>query len=348
MGRLFFRLEDMERFFPEPILLHLAAHARPYQPQSDDDPAPGKETQDFLELPHEHLPILVAARLALSFPLLISAVPLWAIDYEMDKGKRTFARCWMSDGGLCSNFPIHLFDSFLPKWPTFGISLQTRSEHWKPGDPVVTLPDLDTEGRADTWHRIEPLGGGVIKKLTRFLFGLWTATWRWNDMTMMRMPGVRDRVVRVLLDKDEGGVNIAMSPAQITKLATDYGKVAARKFVGKFSEAAPGWPEHRWVRFNRLLIALRQQIDGFRFSASLDSHARPIADQIHQSRSIAPLRRQRNDAERSDRFLNALQESELEQLLAALTKLEAAFTQAGNHTPYEAMPRPSLRVRHPT
>jgi hypothetical protein len=63
----------------------------------------------------------------MSFPLLISAVKLWAIDYEAPMKSRGLSPCWMSDGGLCSNFPIHLFDSFVPRWPTFGISLQKRA-----------------------------------------------------------------------------------------------------------------------------------------------------------------------------------------------------------------------------
>jgi hypothetical protein len=32
----------------------------------------------------------------------------------------TFPHC---DGGICSNFPIHLFDTWLPERPTFGFKL---------------------------------------------------------------------------------------------------------------------------------------------------------------------------------------------------------------------------------
>lgn len=32
---------------------------------------------------------------------------------------------WFSDGGICSNFPIHFFDDWLPNRPTFGINLTT-------------------------------------------------------------------------------------------------------------------------------------------------------------------------------------------------------------------------------
>jgi predicted acylesterase/phospholipase RssA len=347
MGRLFFRLEDMQDYFPKPILLHLAAHARPYQPKSDFDPPADERTEQYLEVPQEHLPIAVAARLALSFPFLISAVPLWAIDYEAPKrAKKRFSKCWMSDGGLCSNFPIHLFDSFLPKWPTFGISLHTRDKFWE--RKAVWLPKRHMQGRADLWHRIE---GGSFSQLTGFLLGLWTATWRWNDMTMMRMPGVRDRVVRIFLEDNEGGVNIKMTPENIAKLADVYGRDAAQAFVKKFAEARSyGWLEHRWVRFNRLLIALREQIEGFEFSAMLKQHAEPMDIQIAASRYVAPLRgpRKAKDLQPSETCLDADQALELKTLLVALTNLEAAFRKAGNHRPYKAVPRPSLRVRHPT
>ena len=357
MGRLFFQIKQMETYFPEPILRHLLAYARPYRPQNCSDPDAIKNSEGYLEVPREHLPIVVAARLALSFPLLISAVPLWAIDYEpKEKSERRLAECWLSDGGLCSNFPIHLFDSFLPKWPTFGISLQTRGKHWiakrkDGGKNVVWLPSRHYQGAGDTWDRFAE-SKGPLARLKGFLFSLWMATWHWNDMTMMRMPGVRDRVVRVLLKKGEGGVNIKMSGKEILDLAEHYGKPAAGEFVKRFAnENSRGWSEHRWVRFNRLLISLREQIDCFAFSAGLDRHTLPLKKQIDVSRSKAPLEGRKTPQEHvapSEKVLSASQVEELTGLLAALSRLESMFDQAGNHKPYVAVPRPSLRVRHPT
>jgi hypothetical protein len=77
-----------------------------------------------LPLP-ENLPLVLAARLSLSFPVLLSAVPLLTPDYA---GKRTnrqikLRRVWYSDGGLTSNFPIHFFDSPIPSRPTFCLNL---------------------------------------------------------------------------------------------------------------------------------------------------------------------------------------------------------------------------------
>jgi hypothetical protein len=37
-------------------------------------------------------------------------------------------RNWFSDGGICSNFPIHFFDTWLPQRPTFGIKLTSFPE----------------------------------------------------------------------------------------------------------------------------------------------------------------------------------------------------------------------------
>src|SRR5262245_23743539 len=63
--------------------------------------------------------------MSLSFPVLLSAVPLYAANFECapENGKYSLERCWFSDGGLTSNFPIHFFDAPLPGRPTFGINL---------------------------------------------------------------------------------------------------------------------------------------------------------------------------------------------------------------------------------
>ncbi len=167
---------------------------------------------------------------------------------------------------------------------------------------------------------------------------------------MMRMPGVRDRVVRIFLEEGEGGVNIKMSKQAIDALTQKYGKPAAAAFLRKFADdGSPGWPEHRWVRFNRLLIALRQQIEGFKFAADLDRYTQPLCAQIETSRQTAPLRGSaRGCPLPSEKSLSDEQAREMEVLVAALSELEVSFHKAGDHRPYVAVPRPSLRVRHPT
>ncbi len=85
--------------------------------------------------PGDALPVLVAMRMSLSFPLLFSAVPLWTISISAFKQQNGTAdtvynltqadlqRHWFIDGGVASNFPIHFFDAWIPRWPTFAVNL---------------------------------------------------------------------------------------------------------------------------------------------------------------------------------------------------------------------------------
>jgi deferrochelatase/peroxidase EfeB/predicted acylesterase/phospholipase RssA len=337
MERLFFDPKELAPYLPKALLGYVVGFSEAYAPKSASDPDPKNVPPGLRQLPSGKLPIAVAARLGLSFPLLLSAVPLWAIDYEPKRDQRTIRRCWFSDGGLCVNFPIHLFDAFIPPWPTFGISLQTRGEFRK--DQRVWLPRRHFEGRGDSWdRRIDNEKTSAATRLASFLFALWNATWRWNDATTARMPGVRDRVVRVLLEENEGGVNIAMSAQQIRALADNYGYPAALALLEKFVTGR-GWDEHRWVRFNTLLVALRERIEALAVTAELDRHAMPLSAQITAATRQPPL------DEPGAKPLRPEQERELRLLLRALKRLEASFGAAGNHEPYVPEPKPVLRVR---
>ena len=196
-SRLFYCRKELEDYFPKCVLDALHACSRPYAPQGSPGSEPDVDhptAAGLRELPGGELPIVVAARLSLSFPLLFSAVPLWAIDYEVprkprgDRGRdvrhneqRVLRRCMFSDGGVSSNFPVHLFDAALPRRPTFGLWLDRRTpyEHLKTpelqeeereipdlderGEPLPTqeqkvwLPDHPEHGRSDNWSRFDPL-----------------------------------------------------------------------------------------------------------------------------------------------------------------------------------------------
>jgi len=67
--------------------------------------------------------------------------------------------CGFSDGGICSNFPLHLFDSALPRWPTFGLNLrETRADReYKSLKDHVWMPGSNRGGirarvEALEWH----------------------------------------------------------------------------------------------------------------------------------------------------------------------------------------------------
>jgi predicted acylesterase/phospholipase RssA len=355
-SRLFFKRSELEPYFPAAVLDYLEERSIPYAPMSmRADPAESPEREKLRELPYAELPIVVAARLSLSFPFLFSAVPLWAIDYEPRlKEDRTLRKCWFSDGGICSNFPIHLFDAAIPQWPTFGIWLGPRSIFRS--NEFTWLPKFHFQGRGDSWDRFGderlPLTGETVSPLCR-LFGfvrsiVWTAK-DWNDKTSMRMPGVRDRVIHVALDNEEGGLNLKLTYDDILKLASKYGLPAGKALVNKFIDPAPGnppsraWNEHRWVRFNTLLVALRERIEGITEAAELTPYAKPLSAQISEAQLARPLAGHDVDGER----LTAAQVDALVKLLAALKDLESKFAQAATPQPYKPLPTPTIHIRSP-
>ena len=363
-SRLFFKRKDLEVYFPPAVLDHLERHSSAYACKVPGvDPDPKNVPNDLLELPAGDFPVVVAARLSLSFPVLFSAVPLWAIDYEppLDYNHkpplnpRTLRQCWFSDGGICSNFPVHLFDAALPQWPTFGIVLVDKSIFWN-GEPVW-MPVHYNEGRGDRWDRfgdkISLVTGKPVPPLTRLLGFVHSIFWSakdWKDKTSMRMPGVRDRVVRVNLNASDGGLNLKLTGNAILKLANDYGLEAGKALIQKFIDPAPGnppsqaWDEHRWVRFNTLLVGLRERIEAITAAAELTSYAKPISEQIAEAVRTPPL--SEGDRRREIR-LTPEQANDLQHLLAALKDLESKFAQAQMPQPYTPLPTPSMRIRPP-
>jgi len=233
-------------------------------------------------LPEPHLlPVIVAVRLSLSFPLLISAVPLWTIDRrspatsdavrafraggEAADATPAFVPVWFTDGGFTSNFPVHLFDEALPTRPTFAINLgdflpgrapspdQSRNVEYARGNRAL-LPS----------HR--PLPEDGLGALVGFVSAALATSREWSDAAQLTAPGMRDRVVRVLQSGSEGGLNLFMDAATIDALA-ERGRAAASGLVDMFTQphygrgaggepVATGWDNHRWVRYRALLGAL--------------------------------------------------------------------------------------------
>jgi hypothetical protein len=166
---------------------------------------------------------------------------------------------------------------------------------------------------------------------------------------MMRIPGVRDRVVRIFLEEDEGGVNIKMPKKGIESLTTKYGKPAAKEFIKKFAvDGSPGWPEHRWVRFNVVLTGLRKRIEGVTSAMRWIATRSPLDKPSRTLSRRPPLRGSRGAPAPSEKPLCAEQATELERLLAVLAELEKHFKQRRRPPPLDALPRPIMRVRHPT
>ncbi len=347
---LFFRPREMHRLFPASVVRAMMRQRRDGAPpgQPDDEDA-------LWRLPDKELPIVVAARMSVSAPLLFSPVPVWMDD--AGSGPPVPRRCLLSDGGLCSNFPIHLFDCAVPAWPTFGVSLHDAPR--VPGAPVVapqrmTPEDIraavDLPGHPDAmprqpWQRFgdEP---SPWQRAFGFLAALlWTAK-DWNDALLARMPGVRDRIVRVALPPGIGGLNICMTPDQIQSLS-DLGREAGRRLLERFARpalpdgTAAGWAEHRWVRLHLLREGLAELLAGASAAAAPGPYGPSLAQQVRAAQAGTPLRG--DDAQR----LLAAQAAALEGTLAALRAAEAALGAPQAAPPYQPRPQPMLRLRPP-
>jgi predicted acylesterase/phospholipase RssA len=324
-SRLFFRIEELKPFFPREVIQHLENHSK------SAFGLPGYT--DHRELPKGALPVVVAARLSLSFPVLFSAVPLWAIERRPDHPER-LGKCLFSDGAICSDFPIHLFDAAIPEWPTFGISLESAD------GPKVWLPEQDPQGLEEVWNP------GV--SLTDFASSLLDSATNWNDNASARMPGVRDRVVRLFLGKAQSGLDLRLGASRIMQLSREYGLPGAaalvRRFIGHTdTEPAEGWREHRWIRFNTLLVALRERVDALEAAAERARYSTPLSRQILEATRHRPLAG--NDPGGGE--LSNPQAEDLENLLEALEALESGFANAVNRQPYVPKPTPNLRIRPP-
>jgi hypothetical protein len=217
-------------------------------------PEPRPEDPDgFLRLPvAADLPVVVGVRMSLSFPVLLSAVPLWAIDYTRRNaaGKHDIKQHWFSDGGIVSNFPLHFFDKPLPAAPTFGINLAKKRE--LDADPAKNtyLPTRNVSG-------ILPRRSSFVS-LVGFGMRILDTMQNWSDNSLTHVPGYRDRVVTVYHDDNEGGMNLNMSGPLIDGLAT-RGQAAGLKLTNEFD-----FVNHRWVRYRSTMELIEKLLQDYR------------------------------------------------------------------------------------
>jgi hypothetical protein len=242
-GRVFmFERAEWARIFPARIMKFLVEQGDRFEP-------PGGEGGEYYHFPEPaRLPLVVAARMSMSFPGLITAVPLWRQDFtfaekaEQDK----LRRCLFSDGGLSSNFPIHFFDHLLPNHPTFAISLD-EFDPKRNRDGNVWLPETAGAGTGLPVRPIAGLGG--------FLMGLLDSAKDWQDNLQSLLPGYRERIAHIALRPEEGGLNLTMSEATIRNLAS-YGETAGEKLRQDFDLDG-----HRWRRFLVAMARMEETLD---------------------------------------------------------------------------------------
>jgi predicted acylesterase/phospholipase RssA len=280
-GQLFFKKEEFDALFPKAVVEWMKSHA------AENRRADAVEVPDgYYPLPQAgDLPILLGARMSLSFPFLLSAVPLHAanVTRRNKEGKFELERCWFSDGGLTSNFPIHFFDAPLPSRPTFGINLVPESVAiGDEAEDEKTVTGLRAGGepiekKADRWKNIympstNSSGIGATARFNNFstIVGFFSALFdtarNWGDTELMAMPGYRDRIVHVALADDEGGLNLRMEDKVIKRIG-ERGERAGELLAARYAfspkldpqsgkEIRLTWDNHRWVRFRSFMAAL--------------------------------------------------------------------------------------------
>ena len=322
---LFVKEEVLRRYFPEEIVAWMREHSGP-------GIAGVAVPQGVMRLPSpEYLPVIFAARLSLSFPILLSAVPLMTPDFGArdENGLIPLRDVWYSDGGLTSNFPIHFFDSPIPSRPTFclnlvgynsgvayapharaqaGANAKEDSERAaaqipiaakaverpcspgrttgprkrgavakRGGEPAreVNIWSLVSMNKDDSFNAV-PFTDFERQGIWGFVKTLVNTARFWNDNQLSIAPGVRDRIVRIGLFNNEGGLNLDMSAETIGKLDR-RGQAAGRLISARFDPSAEKDPEtglkntntfpnHRWIRFRNFLAGFEDMTRRFAVS----------------------------------------------------------------------------------
>jgi predicted acylesterase/phospholipase RssA len=366
--RLFYLPSEWEAFFPKAVLAELHRASSPYLPASPSDPPCDpppdsllpNEAIDLLrqvrELPSGGMPIVVAARLSLSFPFLFSCVPVYAIDHEVPLEHRRLRRCLLSDGGLCTNFPVHLFDSAHPRWPTFAFLLDSRLT--KHGQAPVWLPEGHLEGRSDNWQRSVPGAEEdptkerkLVDQLLGLAGGLLLTMKDWNDRVTGRLPQVRNRIVRLALRKGEGQLNLGMSRGTILRMAHLYGTMSGRELVKRYAPDGdgirPAWREHLYVRSIIELRALRGHVRRYGHAVSSRGDTEPLAEVLARAVDKEPLLVLPGRPDPTARRLSSEEAASLQRASEAVKALETSLTLSGSFGPYDPVPEPELRLRPP-
>lgn len=313
---IYFRPSDFKKYFPTAVVEHMTAAGRLCALVPGDYyrfPAPDK------------VPVIVATRMSMSFPVLFCAVPLYALD-----ARGVMQKLWFSDGGLTSNFPVHFFDSPLPRWPTFAIDLLAsepgtsknqpgHAAHWFAGDPLlqkyapqsVFIEGDLKPGTVNPWNRIDR--GSALAKMLGFASAILDAARNWQDATLVTLPGNASRTAGIRLPDAEGGLNLNMTPQQIADLLS-LGNAAGEVLAERFLQSGPdpaGWQKHRWTRYTATMGAITRWLDGY------DTGYKPFVD-MPQQLSYERMLQQNAPPSSLESMLNVTQ-------LLSVTRVESGF-----------------------
>jgi len=275
--QFYFSPKEFRDFFPEKIVHWMIDHPPTHdgtQEEHDPDRTGKVDIGDLKPLPNEDdLPVIVAARLSLSFPFLFCTVPRYAVDFTLRECKqgeepaqppvpggaiaygaaRVPEHVWFIDGGICNNFPLHLFDAPIPRWPTFGIDLTDLRPDRPKGECRAWLPTRNGGGVQPNWTRLSAKGG--LPGTWRLVAAIVNSARNWLNSLQAIVPGFRDRIVHISLSEKEGGLNLTMPPATLDNLSK-YGSDAAQLLIDHFINGQDNgkvtpmtWVNQRWIRY---------------------------------------------------------------------------------------------------
>jgi predicted acylesterase/phospholipase RssA len=235
---------------------------------------------DVIRLPRpQDLPVVLGARLSLSFPVLLSALPLMTPDFAKGKGALGYIplrRVWFSDGGLTSNFPIHFFDSPIPSRPTFCLNLVDFDAE---APNIVSTDGIDEEDASSS-----TAGEASTKPI---------AQPRSASRTAENRPDIREASDPAPNDDVWGFVSIAKGnqfvPAPFTAFDTEPG-TGVLSFAATLVNTARYWSDNQMllapgIRDRVVNIALRDDEGGL----NLDMSANVIADLDWRGRAAGML-----------------------------------------------------------
>jgi hypothetical protein len=381
-GLWFFHPEELSHIFPDRVMSQMitAGNDLLHRVDTTGDLAEKEwprvlrqlvHAQGLVPLPRpEDLPVVVAARLSLSFPVLLSAVPLHTVDFDVEANQQTrrewstwlraardgsrdvwgraleepdrpqsslrTTKCWFSDGGIASNFPLPLFDGPVPRWPTFGINL-TPFPPDKPPEPVW-MPTDNSGGMVARLRRLQTSPG--IGSVVGFGRAIFDTMQNWADNAQTRVPGFRDRIAHVRHYDYEGGLNLRMGREDIVALS-ERGATAGRMLRERYSSSPPegtvlDWDNHRWVRLRTFLGQLEEQVAVL--SQNLDYEEEESARVPYR----ALLEEDRQPSYRVRGKQLALLRDELARLGGLVDARNASGTSTNERSP---RPTPELKIR---
>jgi predicted acylesterase/phospholipase RssA len=297
--QFYFSRAELERYFPGDVMAWMVANpgARSKANATRDK---AMAALGFLPFPaRATLPVVVAVRMSLSFPLLLAGVPLYRYAWEIEAAQQGDAddadlredprfapanvrKVVFSDGGICSNFPVHMFDSVLPGWPTFGINLRDDLPASGGNEDRAYLPDRAKSLPPENYAIAQSGASAIISFATAII----KTMQNWRDNLQRAAPGFRDRIVTIRHTQDEGGLNLDMAARDIETMAAS-GQLGAEKLIAAFARPASLGADfltyHRWVRIRSLLNVLQRAMREIHQGVTtLDNHP-PYPDLVRDA-----------------------------------------------------------------